>query len=258
MRSSPLPALTLRTPALPGFRVSGDAKTTGFESFGASPGYHSNRAKGGISDLSTILADELVSATAREVSPFERVQMDASVERQLGAGVLGSSLLRRPFERARGQVADAIRSRSLRQSFEPRLRTGEVSLPTLRRPFERVQMASRPSPLPEDGSVQPSKLSIFESAQGVDRPLMLAENASAQRVALHAFERVQTPPAASTSLASHPGGVLFERVQMACAGGHFLIPSGQPRSGPRPSAAQAPGLRPTPTTQEEIRMPPPQ
>lgn len=368
MRPSPLSAQTAQTPALPGFRVSGDAKNAGFESFATSPGYHPIRADGGISDPSALMvAKEPVSPATRAITPFERVQIDAPLEHRAEAGftidvpqqpserlveaaalapsplhrsserqresrVFDPSLVRRAqvaissrpcatsysfghisagvFERSRGP--NAPDSSFHRHSVQRRPGAGASSRPSPRQLFERVQMMRRPSLPAEHGGIE-TQSTISELLESHPDPAPFehaqtqptaspsfwrshASYSSFERVQMpplagpslrspsdrSLFERVQTasikreflwrhwdlddalferpwlPPAANESLGTHLDDVPFERVQIAGAAGHFSIPSRPPHSAPRPSAPRATHARPSPTTKEEIRMPPPQ
>ena len=150
MRSPHPPALTLRTPALPGFRVSGDAKNADFESFDASRADPPNPSMSTAlypSALATLNASK--PTEARKITPFERVQMESRVELRQESG-MPHRLHRRPlFERVqiRRPSREVFRV-AIRQptphSFE-RVQTRTVRKEVLASrpvdlPFERVQM----------------------------------------------------------------------------------------------------------------------
>ena len=245
MRPSPLPAQTAQTPALPGFRVSGDAKNAGFESFATSPGYHPIRADVGISDPSALMVTkEPVSPTTRAITPFERVQMIASLERRVGAALVHSLLQQSPKRQLESSVFDSpllrqiqvvISSRPfatsksfrrinsglferilraepadssvLRPSTQPRPKAGATSHPSLEQVFERVQMIQRPSLLIEDRNIQASPA---PSESHVSYP------------AHGPIERAQMAPTASPFLRSHADPRPFERAQPPLIADPFL------------------------------------
>jgi hypothetical protein len=150
MRSPHPPALTLRTPALPGFCVSGDAKNADFESFDASRSDHSNPS------LSTALHPSALAPpnlsrlmAARMITPFERVQMESRVELRRAAGMPHRPHRRRLFERVQiespgPEVFRVGIQQPSSHSFE-RVQTRTVCKEVLASrsihlPFERVQM----------------------------------------------------------------------------------------------------------------------
>ena len=151
MRPPHLPALTLRTPALPGFRVSGDAKSADFESFRASPPDPTNPA------MSEVLYPSASAVTKRSIPwtpgrlpPFERVQMDSSIERRRRAEAPGHSHQSWLFERVQirnacAEITQRGTSRgSMPQAFErvqmPIMSRETLTGRALYSPFERVQI----------------------------------------------------------------------------------------------------------------------
>ena len=154
MRPPHLPALTLRTPALPGFRVSGDAKSANFESFGASPADLTKRATSEVPSLSTPAAtNRPIPQTPGRSTPFERVQMNSPIERRRRAEALDHPHQCGLFERVQirdtcAEVTQRAPSRgSMPQTFE-RVQTPIASRETLADqtlygPFERVQIRAR-------------------------------------------------------------------------------------------------------------------
>jgi len=150
MRSPHLPALTLPTPALPGFRVSGDAKNADFESFDASRADHSNPSLSAALHPSA-LAPPNVSRpmAARMITPFERVQMDSRVELRREAGMPHRPHRGRLFERVQIEAPGlevfrvAIRQPSSHSFERVQTRTAPKEILASRPvhlPFERVQM----------------------------------------------------------------------------------------------------------------------
>jgi hypothetical protein len=232
VRPSPLPAQTAQTPALPGFRVSGDAKNAGFESFAASPGYHPIRADGGISDPSALrVAKEPVSPATRAITPFERVQIDAPLEHRAQAGfaihvpqqpserlaeaaALEPSPLHRSSERQRESSAfdpSLVRRAQVTISSQPCATSdsfGHISAGLFeRRPgadaldssFHRPSVQRRPK---AGASSRPSLRQLFERVQMMRRRSLLPEH-----------DGIETPSAISEFLESRPDHVPFEHAQ---------------------------------------------
>ena len=154
MKPPHLPALTLRTPALPGFRVSGDAKSTNFESFGALPADLMKPAMSEVPYPSTpAVTKRPILRTPGRSTPFERVQMNSPIERRRRAEALGHLHQCGLFERVQirdacAEVTQRAPSRgSMPQTFE-RVQTPIASTETLADqilygPFERVQIRTR-------------------------------------------------------------------------------------------------------------------
>jgi hypothetical protein len=131
VRPPHLPAATLRTPALPGFRVSGDAKSANFESFGASPADHTNPAMSEVPHLSALAVTQRpIPRTPGRPTPFERVQMNSPSERRHQARPLDHPDQCGLFERV--QIRDA-------SAEIPQRSPGRGSVPSAPRSFERVQ-----------------------------------------------------------------------------------------------------------------------
>lgn len=154
MRPPHLPALTPRTPALPGFRVSGDAKSADFESFGASPPDPTNPAINEVPYPSApAVTKRPIPRTPERLTPFERVQMNSPIERGHRVEALDHPHQCGLFERVQirdacAEVTQRAPSRgSMPQTFE-RVQTPIASRETLTDqtlygPFERVQMRMR-------------------------------------------------------------------------------------------------------------------
>ena len=232
MRPSPLPAQTAQTPALPGFRVSGDAKNAGFESFAASPGYHPIRADVGISDPSALMVTkEPVSPATRAITPFERVQIDAPLEHQTEAGFT-IYVPQTPSERL--VEAAAFAPSPLHRSSD-RQRESSVFDPSLVRGAP-VAISSRPCAM--NHSFEHISAGLFERSRGLNAPNSSFHGHSVQRrpgagassrpSPRQLFERVQmmrqpsllpkhggieTQSAISELLESHPDPAPFERAQ---------------------------------------------
>ena len=196
MRPSPLPAQTAQTPALPGFRVSGDAKNAGFESFAASPGYHPIQADVGISDPSALrVTKEPASPATRAITPFERVQMDAPLEHQAEAG-FAIDVPQQPPERL--VEAAALAPSPLHRSSD-RQRESSVFDPSLVR---RAQVAISSRPFATSHSFGHISAGLFERSRGANAPGSSFHGRSVQR-----------RPGAGASSRPSPRQ-LFERVQM--------------------------------------------
>ena len=232
MRPSPLPAQTAQTPALPGFRVSGDAKNAGFESFATSPGYHPIQADSGISDPSALVpAKEPVSPTPRATTSFERVQIAAPLEHEAEAG-FAIYVPRQPSER---WVEAAALASSPHHRSSDRQRESRVFDPSLLR---RPQVAISSQPFATRHSFGRSSAGLFERRLGADALDSFLHRHSVQRrpkagassrlSPRQPFERVQmicrppllaahrgfeTQPAIREFLESHPDPVPFERAQ---------------------------------------------
>ena len=226
MRPSPLPAQTAQTPALPGFRVSGDAKNAGFESFAASPGYHPIQADVGISDPSALrVTKEPASPATRAITPFERVQMDAPLEHQAEAG-FAIDVPQQPPERL--VEAAALAPSPLHRSSD-RQRESSVFDPSLVR---RDQVAISSRPFATSHSFGHISAGLFERSRGANAPGSSFHGRSVQRrpgagassrpSPRQLFERVQMPPMADPSVRSPSGRTLFERVQTASVTREFL------------------------------------
>ena len=226
MRPSPLPAQTAQTPALPGFRVSGDAKNAGFESFATSPGYHPIQADSGISDPSALVpAKEPVSPTPRATTSFERVQIAAPLEHEAEAG-FAIYVPQRPSEQ---WVEAAALAPSPHHRSSDRQRESRVFDPSLLR---RPQVAISSRPFATRHSLGRLSAGLFERRLGADaldsclhrhsvqrRPKAGASSRLSPR---QPFERVQMPPMAGPSLRNPSHRSLFERVQTAAITRQFL------------------------------------
>ena len=232
MRPSPLPAQTAQTPALPGFRVSGDAKNAGFESFAASPGYHPIQADVGISDPSALrVTKEPASPATRAITPFERVQIDAPLEHRPEA-MFTIDVPQPPSERL--VEAAALAPSPLHRSSD-RQRESSVFDPSLVR---RAQVAISSRPFATSHSFGHISAGLFERRRGADAldfsfhwhsvQRSPRAGASSRPSPRQRFERVQmmrrppplaahrgieTPSAITEFLESYPDPAPFERAQ---------------------------------------------
>jgi hypothetical protein len=225
MRPTPPPTATTQTPALPGFRVYGDAKITGFETFGSSPGIRSNRLNPCIPDASALEARTERSATmSRHPFPFERVQTDSRIERTSGAESLDPPQTVALFERVQMKPSgfDSVSHRRRRSMLLP---------------FERVQTAVRTL----------GNLGCTVCLHSCTR-------------LVHSSRAAVDPSETQGHPCRHDRGTSlpFERVQMPTPHTRFSARPRPPHWRHQPVAPRALHARLPPTTQEETPMPPPQ
>ena len=220
MRPPPRHTPTSQTPVLPGFVVSGDAKSARFESLPVSPVLHSILSMTRASDPSVLKTTDRQHGYGVQVNTsFERVQIATSVERR---------------QCSLGARDHAQQGRS----------------------FERVQMdraiEQPPSPAGE-GITSPQSLSSIERAQ---LTVSRSECIGSHRQTQHAFERVQPHPQSGQPPDTPSALPIFERVQMAPARTQFPVtPSPSPSCRPpRMTPAQENPLRSTATPKEETPM----
>ena len=231
MRPPPRHTPTPQTPVLPGFVVSGDAKSARFELFVVSPEFHSILSMASASDPSVPKTTNRQNGESIQASSsFERVQIAPSVERpQCSPSAPGHAQQSHTFERVQMDGRSGQRNAAGSQTIEP-----------------------PPSPVGE-GITSPQSSTSFERVQ---LTVSRSDDTGSHRPTQSAFERVQTqPPSAQppdTAGATPP----FERVQMPPGRTQFPV---TPRPGPlrRPTQmtpAHENPLRSTATPKEETPM----
>ena len=216
MRLPPRLTPTSLTPALPGFVVSGHAKSAGFETSEVSLRLHPIRAMAQTSDVSVLKTTnrhDREGEAVQQDAPFERVQITTAVERQTRSlGTPARTQSGRSFERVQIEPSiDQPKSRRGRKRAQP------SPSPTS---FERVQLTAEYA-----GRARPHNQTPWP------------------------FERVQTPPPSGQPPDTPAAAPPFERVQMPSDRTQFPVtprPS-PPYRPPRMTPAQETPLRPTTT-----------
>ena len=223
MRSTPLLTQTLQTPALPGFRVYGDAKNAAFEFFVSLRGNHSLLSERQLSDASAPKAATASKAqNVQGSSSFERVQIQSPFERRPGkepcADLHGGS----SFERV--QIGGSMQPGTRIEDFNSRPRLSS---------FERVQFIASS---PDAPGIQP------------------------HRPSHPPFERVQMLiRLGEASGTHHCPATSFERVQIDREHRQYTSPrGGRPKGHPEYAQRTSPTCAPETHTEKEHLMPPPQ